>query len=242
PTIASLSLHDALPISAAAVPRGVAGRRVTSVASASVGYWQVLHRRPGNRFLLGLAASGFGDSLVPLATAFAILHLTGSVALLGVAPGVSRVPALVVTLLGGVSEVPLVDDAARLAHRPLDLLRRDDVDPHGDPDGALDQVRQLGPGLGGLGAVHSLPVLDPHRQRVHPALSGEHALEVRRQLGDAEDQLLDLGGEHVHTADDHHVVGPPPDLLDPAHRAGGPRQQAGTVPGAVPDHGHGLLG
>src|SRR5690606_24499177 len=119
---------------AAAVPRGVAGRRVTSVASASVGYWQVLHRRPGNRFLLGLAASGFGDSLVPLATAFAILHLTGSVALLGVAPGVSRVPALVVTLLGGVSEVPLVDDAARLAHRPLDLLRRDDVDPHGDPD------------------------------------------------------------------------------------------------------------
>ena len=89
-------------------PRATPGRvlddlRRTARGSGRVGYWEVLRRRPGNRFLLGSAVSGFGDSLVPLALAFAILHLTGSVALLGVALGLSRAPALVVTLLGGVA-------------------------------------------------------------------------------------------------------------------------------------------
>lgn len=76
---------------------------MSTASSARISYWQILRRAPGNRFLLGVAASAFGDSLVPLAMAFTILHLTGSVALLGLSLGLSRVPALLVILLGGVA-------------------------------------------------------------------------------------------------------------------------------------------
>ena len=49
-------------------------------------------------------------------------------------------------------------------------------------------------------------------------------------------------GKDVDAAQDDHVVGPPGDLLHPAHGAGGAGQQAGKVAGAVADDREGLLG
>ncbi len=64
---------------------------------------------------------------------------------------------------------------------------------------------------------------------------------MRGDTGGAQHDLLDLAGEHVHTAQDEHVVTPPGDLLDAAEgRTGRPRQQPGEIPRAVADDGHRL--
>ena len=65
---------------------------------------------------------------------------------------------------------------------------------------------------------------------------------VRREHALPDDQLLDLGREHVDAADDQHVVGTPGDLLDAAHRTGRRRQEAREVARAVAHDRQRLLG
>ncbi|GIH80063.1 MFS transporter [Planobispora longispora] len=52
-------------------------------------------------YYLGQTASAFGDALTPLAIAFAVLHLTGSPADLGIVVLSTRLPVIALTLLGG---------------------------------------------------------------------------------------------------------------------------------------------
>lgn len=52
-------------------------------------------------YYVGQTASAFGDSLTPFAMAFAVLHLTGSPVDLGVVVLSTRLPVIVLTLLGG---------------------------------------------------------------------------------------------------------------------------------------------
>ncbi|MGO9955790.1 MAG: MFS transporter [Solirubrobacteraceae bacterium] len=59
--------------------------------------------RPEFRLLFtGSAVSSFGDRLVPVALAFAVLDLTGSVTDLGVVLAAQTVPLVAFVLLGGV--------------------------------------------------------------------------------------------------------------------------------------------
>ncbi|WP_043628632.1 MFS transporter [Nonomuraea candida] len=53
------------------------------------------------RYYLGHTASTFGDALTPLAIAFAVLHLTGSPADLGIVVLSTRIPVIALSLLGG---------------------------------------------------------------------------------------------------------------------------------------------
>ncbi|MET8336382.1 MFS transporter [Streptosporangium canum] len=57
--------------------------------------------RDFRRYYLGQTASAFGDALTPLAIAFAVLHLTGSLVDLGIVVLSTRLPVIVLTLLGG---------------------------------------------------------------------------------------------------------------------------------------------
>ncbi|WP_165970220.1 MFS transporter [Nonomuraea terrae] len=57
--------------------------------------------RDFRRYYIGQTASAFGDSLTPFAMAFAVLHLTGSAVDLGVVVLSTRLPIIVLTLLGG---------------------------------------------------------------------------------------------------------------------------------------------
>ncbi|PZG20686.1 MFS transporter, partial [Nonomuraea aridisoli] len=57
--------------------------------------------RDFRRYYIGQTASAFGDSLTPFAMAFAVLHLTGSAVDLGVVVLSTRLPVIVLTLLGG---------------------------------------------------------------------------------------------------------------------------------------------
>jgi MFS family permease len=80
--------------------------------------------RDFRRYYLGHTASAFGDSLTPLAIAFAVLHLTGSPAELGIVVLSTRLPVIVLTLVGGAlgdrfsrRSVMLIADVTRfLAH------------------------------------------------------------------------------------------------------------------------------
>ena len=72
--------------------------------------------------------------------------------------------------------------------------------------------------------------------------SRDLAVVVRRQRRLPQDQFLDLRGEYVDAADDHHVVGPAGNLLHPAHAARGGWQQAGEIARAVTDDRQRFLG
>ncbi|MGW3348039.1 MFS transporter [Nonomuraea rubra] len=78
--------------------------------------------REFRRYYLGQTASAFGDSLTPLALAFAVLHLTGSPADLGIVVLSTRLPVIVLTLVGGAAgdrfsrrTIMLVADLLRFA-------------------------------------------------------------------------------------------------------------------------------
>ncbi|MFC7101412.1 MFS transporter [Nonomuraea rubra] len=78
--------------------------------------------RDFRRYYLGQTASAFGDSLTPLALAFAVLHLTGSPADLGIVVLSTRLPVIVLTLVGGAAgdrfsrrTIMLVADLLRFA-------------------------------------------------------------------------------------------------------------------------------
>lgn len=60
-----------------------------------------LRARDFRRYYAGQTASAFGDSLTPLAIAFAVLHLTGSPMGLGIVVLATRLPIVALTLLGG---------------------------------------------------------------------------------------------------------------------------------------------
>ncbi|MFE9402164.1 MFS transporter [Streptomyces sp. NPDC006530] len=53
------------------------------------------------RYYLGQSLSSFGDSLTPLALAFAVLEITGSPTVLGIVLLSSRLPVILLALLGG---------------------------------------------------------------------------------------------------------------------------------------------
>ncbi|MDP9869113.1 MULTISPECIES: MFS transporter [Streptosporangium] len=57
--------------------------------------------RDFRRYYFGHTASTFGDALTPLAIAFAVLHLTGSPADLGIVVLSTRIPIIALSLLGG---------------------------------------------------------------------------------------------------------------------------------------------
>ena len=65
--------------------------------------WRGPLRRPAFRLLfLGQSVSALGDRVVPVALAFAVLDLTGSVADLGIVLAAAAVPLVVFVLIGGV--------------------------------------------------------------------------------------------------------------------------------------------
>jgi MFS family permease len=57
--------------------------------------------RDFRRYFFGHTASTFGDALTPLAIAFAVLHLTGSPADLGIVILSTRIPVIALSLFGG---------------------------------------------------------------------------------------------------------------------------------------------
>lgn len=66
-------------------------------------YRDVLREPFAGRFFTGQLISGFGDSLIPVALAFAVLRLSGSVEVLGVALALRGLPALFASMIGGVA-------------------------------------------------------------------------------------------------------------------------------------------
>ncbi len=87
-------------------------------------------RHPAFRLLfLGQAVSSLGDRLVPVALAFAVLDLTGSVTDLGIVAAAQTVPLVVFVLLGGVwadrlprQRVMLGSDAVRAVAQGVSAL------------------------------------------------------------------------------------------------------------------------
>ena len=74
------------------------------------------------RYLLGQTLSAFGDSLMPIALVFAVLGQGGSATAVGLVLLASRIPSILIVLLGGAvgdrldrRKVMLVTDAARCA-------------------------------------------------------------------------------------------------------------------------------
>ncbi|MDT5024143.1 MAG: hypothetical protein QOE61_569 [Micromonosporaceae bacterium] len=74
------------------------------------------------RYLLGQTLSAFGDSLMPIALVFAVLWQGGSATAVGLVLLASRIPSILIVLLGGAvgdrldrRKVMLVTDAARCA-------------------------------------------------------------------------------------------------------------------------------
>ena len=65
---------------------------------------------------------------------------------------------------------------------------------------------------------------------------------MRRDATRGQHLFLDLGREHVHAAQDHHVIRPPGDLLHPPHRPRGAGQKPRKVAGPVADHRQTLFG
>ena len=127
--------------------------------------------------------------------------------------------------------------AAALA--ALDGLGLDELDVHGDLQVALE--------LGGQTLLERFELadlverelghgLDTQLDVVERASRGEDDLVLRGDLWEAGEHLLDLGREHVHAAQDEHVVGTADDAVDLAMRTAagaGLGDDAGDVAGAV---------
>src|SRR5690349_10367671 len=141
------------------------------------------------------------------------------------------------------SSLALIDHPLRLAdERPLDRLRRTDIDLRADPDQRLDAVAKR---RGDLVAIR-LRVLRQHLAAhfdcVEIAFARDDELVLPRELAVGEDDLLDLRREEVDAANDQHVVAAADDLAHPPHRARCRRQQTRQVARAVADHRQRLLG
>lgn len=80
------------------ISRRAAGKRAVDSRAGSLAS---LRHRGFRRFFAGQVLSTFGDSLVPLTIAFAVLELTGSAADLGLILLANRVPVAVLVLVGG---------------------------------------------------------------------------------------------------------------------------------------------
>ncbi|MGZ4616185.1 MAG: MFS transporter, partial [Actinomycetes bacterium] len=82
----------------------------------------LLRLRPFRRYLVGQTLSGFGDSLMPIALVFAVFGQGGDATAVGLVLLASRIPSILVVLLGGAvgdrldrRQVMLLTDAARCA-------------------------------------------------------------------------------------------------------------------------------
>src|SRR4029077_3649131 len=121
----------------------------------------------------------------------------------------------------------LVDYSARLALAAFDAAGVGDADADGDADEVFDALRELaGQGAARI-SVGPRHRLDHHFHRIEALLAAEHDLVVRRQAGDVEDLLFDLGWEHVDAAHNQHVVGATGHLFHAPHAARGAREQSG---------------
>ena len=88
--------------------------------------WGVLRHRPFALLFAGQAISSLGDRLVPVALAFAVLGITGSVTDLGIVLAAQTLPLLLLVLFGGVwadrlprQRVMLASDAVRAGAQGL---------------------------------------------------------------------------------------------------------------------------
>ena len=88
--------------------------------------WGVLRHRPFALLFAGQAISSLGDRLVPVALAFAVLGITGSVTDLGIVLAAQTLPLLLLVLVGGVwadrlprQRVMLASDAVRAGAQGL---------------------------------------------------------------------------------------------------------------------------
>src|SRR5918911_3259025 len=138
---------------------------------------------------------------------------------------------------------PLVQDANGLALAPRDGAWRHQLDLRGQVEGVFERRKDAGLER----CVGSrLRRLYPHAQVVLVVRAGaEDDLVVGFEPIDAQQGVLDLGGEDVHPAYDEHVVRA---AEDPGDAGRGPAAGArlpgkpGKVPGAVPENGERLLG
>ena len=62
-----------------------------------------------------------------------------------------------------------------------------------------------------------------NKHHVHIALAADFDLVVGRKRRDLEQLFFDLGGEHIHPANDQHVVAAASDFVDASHGARGAR-------------------
>src|SRR5262249_35316146 len=130
-----------------------------------------------------------------------------------------------------------------LADRALDGAGIADADPGGDADPVLDLVLELlrePLASAGVGAEIG-DAFDIDGQAVEMKLARYLENIVGCQATQVQQQLLDLTGKYVHTANDQHVIGTTCDLRHAAHGACGRRQQPRQVARPIADDRQRLL-
>jgi hypothetical protein len=135
-----------------------------------------------------------------------------------------------------------ISDPCGLAARALQRTARHHADLGGNPHHRLERVSECArfAALRIEGKIR--PRLDDHHHLVHPVRPRDLYFVMRRKAGPGQDQLLDLRGKQVHTANDQHVVGASRDLGKSAHGGDVARKKTRQVAGAITHHRHGLLG
>ena len=138
-----------------------------------------------------------------------------------------RGPAGPETLALNASARAQVNDALGFAHAAFDPAFGQQFHLDGGAHKHLDVVLKLLCRLLSRRTVrgYARAGLDLHRQMIQRPLARQHALVVRGQIALAQDVFLDLGGEHVDAAHDHHVVAAAGDFFHAAHGACGARAQ-----------------
>src|SRR5215510_6904181 len=106
----------------------------------------------------------------------------------------------------------MVHDTYRLALGPGDLAEGEPPDLRGDPEEVLELAPEplfrgrLAPGL----RLHA-----QHHPLAAPRVLLEHDLVLVAEARLAQQRPLDLTRIEVDALDDHHVVGPPPEAVQP---------------------------
>src|SRR5207249_1770487 len=130
-----------------------------------------------------------------------------------------------------------IHDPDRLALRALELAELRKADLRGE----RQEVGELATDPRADGGIAAGLGFDVDRQALAPALPVEHDLVLVAHAGLAQQDGLDLARVEVDTLEDHHVVGPAAQPVEPERRppavALGAREHAREVAGAVADEG-----